>query len=424
MAYRSLEKLYYMDSSAGRDRRANEEAELRLNADSTFRTGIVVREGELFVACPRELVLLQEQVLRAEVDISGRVRALEPLALAALIRSLVFDEVVQTNELEGVRSSRQEVAEAFEHRSEGSLKGRRLRETVRIYTELTEGRSSFPSSLEEIRSVYDRIMDAEPTADSPDGRLFRAGGVDIIGSSGKAVHSGVASEPDIEAYLRQMIGLVANREVPALLSATAAHYIFEYVHPFYDGNGRTGRYLLSLALSASLSSLTVLTLSRTIVERKAEYYRSFTEAEKRLNHGELTFFVMNMLRTVRAAQERLLDELGEYSHKVSAIRARIDPCLEEYGLVSDSGRDADKRRWRLGTAVYGLMLYEVLDLPGGITQPELCVNLGVSSPVARRVMAQLEAAGLVDAVKKKPLVYRASGRLVGFFDAGADAIAP
>lgn len=49
---------------------------------------------------------------------------------------------------------------------------------------------------------------------------------------------------------------------------SAAHYIFEYAHPFYDGNGRTGCYLLSLFLENSLSQPTVLSLSRAIANNR------------------------------------------------------------------------------------------------------------------------------------------------------------
>lgn len=66
MEYKSLEKLFYMDASS--DRYANNErlAEERLTADSTFRTGVMTDYGELFLATPRELSLLNERVLRLE----------------------------------------------------------------------------------------------------------------------------------------------------------------------------------------------------------------------------------------------------------------------------------------------------------------------------------------------------------------------
>jgi Fic family protein len=56
------------------------------------------------------------------------------------------------------------------------------------------------------------------------------------------------------------------------------HYQFEAIHPFYDGNGRTGRILLILFLRfAGLFDQPVLFLSRYIISRKSDYYRLLRE---------------------------------------------------------------------------------------------------------------------------------------------------
>ena len=77
-------------------------------------------------------------------------------------------------------------------------------------------------------------------------------------------------------------GLLANWErflhdespLDPLVRMAVAHYQFEAIHPFTDGNGRTGRILNLLYLaSAGLLSQPVLYLSRAIIQRKAEYYR-------------------------------------------------------------------------------------------------------------------------------------------------------
>lgn len=74
--------------------------------------------------------------------------------------------------------------------------------------------------------------------------------------------------------LMEYINLKDMHDVDPLIKMAVIHYQFETIHPFYDGNGRTGRIinLLYLVLE-NLLSLPVLYLSRYIIRNKAEYYR-------------------------------------------------------------------------------------------------------------------------------------------------------
>jgi predicted nucleic acid-binding protein len=63
-------------------------------------------------------------------------------------------------------------------------------------------------------------------------------------------------------------------DVDPLIKMALAHHQFERIHPFYDGNGRTGRIISVLYLVKSgLLEIPVLHLSRHIVRTKADYYR-------------------------------------------------------------------------------------------------------------------------------------------------------
>lgn len=89
----------------------------------------------------------------------------------------------------------------------------------------------------------------------------------------------VYTPPEGEAHIRDLLAnwerfLHEEEAIDPLVRMAAAHYQFEAIHPFTDGNGRTGRVLNSLFLvEQGLLPLPILYLSRYIMANKADYYR-------------------------------------------------------------------------------------------------------------------------------------------------------
>ena len=89
----------------------------------------------------------------------------------------------------------------------------------------------------------------------------------------------VYTPPVGEDLLRSLLAnweryLHEHKEVDPLIRMAVSHYQFEAIHPFTDGNGRTGRALNSLFLiSEGLLTLPILYLSRFIIQHKPDYYR-------------------------------------------------------------------------------------------------------------------------------------------------------
>ena len=76
------------------------------------------------------------------------------------------------------------------------------------------------------------------------------------------------------ANLERFINDVEMADLDPLIKTAIIHHQFESIHPFYDGNGRTGRILIILYLVANgLLDLPILYLSRYITHNKGEYYR-------------------------------------------------------------------------------------------------------------------------------------------------------
>lgn len=413
MAYKPLSKLFYMDASSDRYKNNEELAAARLGADASFRLGVTTGAGELFLAVPHELSVLNERVLRMERKVSLSLNSMPPVARGSLIRDLVINEVVSTNELENIHSTRRQINEVLEDAGgEGeSLAVRRFRELAKLYLGLSDPSVTVPQTLEDIRSVYDRVMAGEPLGKSelPDGVLFRRERAEVIGRGGKVLHEGAYPEAAIEEGLTKMMQIASSEEMPQTFGAILSHYIFEYVHPFYDGNGRTGRYLLALYLSRPLSTLTTLSLSRTIAENKSRYYKSFRLAESPLNHGELTFFVIDMLQSIQEAQIEIVDRLG-----MSAQRLKRSSELLE-GLASDLGlgeRERELLSMLLQVALYGAFSTATI---------EECSNfLRLGRQQTRKYLLKLEERGLVTAERHRPLLFRLSDDAASKLEAKRD----
>ena len=293
-------------------------------------------------------------------------------------------------------------------RKDGDDPKARFSEFAKLYLNLTDKDSALPAGIADIRDIYDKVvLDEINESDKPDGELFRKGDVEIQGPHGLAIHNGVKGEGNIGALLTDMIHLATSDEIPRLQSAIMSHFLFEYVHPFYDGNGRTGRYLLALYLNHDLTMPTVLSLSRTIAENKNAYYKAFMEAEDKLNCGELTLFVNTILGFIRKAQDELIDELEVRVDQLDKGRAVCDQLERKHGLSA-----------KAVSILYGVIQEEMFDSTKSMTLNDAAYHIRLSKQSARKYVGELMDAGLAIQSGKRPLKIRASESLKGILEAG------
>jgi len=132
------------------------------------------------------------------------------------------------------------------------------------------------------------------------------------GRSGEVIYT----PPEGEALLRELLAnwerfLHGEDALDPLVRMAIAHYQFEAIHPFTDGNGRTGRILNSLFLvEQNLLSVPILYLSRYIIARKADYYRLLLAVTR---EGAWEEWILYMLQGV--------EETADWTTgKIAAIR--------------------------------------------------------------------------------------------------------
>lgn len=102
-----------------------------------------------------------------------------------------------------------------------------------------------------------------------------------------------------------------------------AHYQFEAIHPFADGNGRTGRILnILLLIDAGLLQQPILYLSRYIIENKSDYYRLLLNVTARQAWEDWLLFMIDRLRQTALSTVSTIDGIHELQvHAQEQIRA-------------------------------------------------------------------------------------------------------
>jgi len=104
---------------------------------------------------------------------------------------------------------------------------------------------------------------------------------------------------DLMRNLEQYINDENMSEFDTLVKMAIIHFQFESIHPFYDGNGRTGRIINVLYLVMNdLLNLPVLYLSRYIIEHKADYYKLLQEVRETDNWENWILYMLDSIEQI------------------------------------------------------------------------------------------------------------------------------
>jgi Fic family protein len=175
-----------------------------------------------------------------------------------IIRPLLTREAVESARLEGTHTHivgvlRQEAGESPSDPIEASNNQEvinYLSATWHAESWLAEGR---PLDLVLIRALHKDLLVGTRGEDKGPGR-FRAGQV-LIGAPGDTPERARFVPPPpqhVQPAVENLVAFLKNpAPYPALVAAAIAHYQFETIHPFEDGNGRLGRLLIPLQLTAA-----------------------------------------------------------------------------------------------------------------------------------------------------------------------------
>ncbi|TBR14136.1 MAG: Fic family protein [Lysobacter sp.] len=188
---------------------------------------------------------------------------------AVLINTIPILEAQASSEIENIVTTTDEL---FRYADHFEAAGPATKEALRYRSALYEGFQSLatrPLSTLTAEVVCTRIKNV-------DMQVRRVPGTALANQQTREV---IYTPPVGEALLREKLAnwerfIHNERDIDPLIRMAVAHYQFEAIHPFTDGNGRTGRILnLLMLVEQDLLDEPVLYLSRYINERKSDYYR-------------------------------------------------------------------------------------------------------------------------------------------------------
>ncbi len=407
--YEKLIKLYY------KKKNIDEEYIKRIENPATLITELKInpmkkgnkildKEYSLFYVNLLELSLLQEKILQNSNKISYISNKLPPIAIKEIIMKILSNELYKTNKIEGIETVKSEIHSSLKDDRTSNKKSNKLDGIIKKYKDIMENNfedTQHIDNLSSFRKIYDEMFeDFEKSGNYKlDGKYFRKDTVKIINGLGNTIHIGVNGEEAIEKNIESLIEFMNRKDITFLLKASIVHFFFEYIHPFYDGNGRFGRYLLSLYLARKLDNLTAFSVSYSISRNLDDYYKSFVEVEDVNNYGEITFFVENILKTIKNGQEMIIELLNDsvmrFSHSIEILNELTKGLSEKENIILEI-----YLQYYLFNDFEELTNVELTSIIGDLTQQTI-----------NKYTQELAKKGYLVKIKQRPLTYALSEKI-------------
>ena len=346
-----------------------------------FRAYVPAPLGETAIALPAtvaaDLVDVEQAVRQLNSDHPGLTN-LEPLA-----RFLLRAEAVASSNIEGLRLNVRRLARSEAAQREGfdvtdatarAVLGniRALEEALDLATDPAE-----PVTKDDLRTIHTALLTG--TREEPWAGVVRTEQNWIGGVSPCAAAFVPPPAEYVEGLLEDLATYLSGDDHPALLQAAVAHAQFETIHPFADGNGRTGRAVIQLVLRRrGVATRVVPPVSLVLATRANDYVNALdaTRADGSVLDGLLSWVELFLSATGRA-------------------------CREADGFAADLAQLEADNRARLGRvrakSAVALLVSALPALPV-FSVNTAAAHIGRSFPVTAAAVERLRHAGVVKQV--------------------------
>jgi Fic family protein len=315
-------------------------------------------------------------VLKRAISARAAVAALDQAARrmpnpAVLLNTIPILEAQASSEIENIVTTTDELFRFAQ--DETGLAAPETKETLRYRTALF-------AALRSIQARPLSVTTATEVCSIVQGRQMGVRNLPGTIIANPATRRAIYTPPQGESVIREKLANWADfvhgsDEMDPLVRMAVAHYQFEAIHPFADGNGRTGRILnILLMVDAGVLASPILYLSRFIIAHKDDYYRLLLDVTQ---NGAWEPWVLFMLSAVEATARTTLSKIDAIQDLQAAVREQV--------RSTSAGANSD--------------LIDVLFEQPYARIANVIERCGVSRPTAAKWLNELVGAGLLHDVK-------------------------
>jgi len=249
-----------------------------------------------------------------------------------LVNTIALQEAQSSTAIENIFTTEDELYKAVSDAVKEQSANPSTKEVLRYREALWEGFKGIQENgvidKELIIRIYQKVKNTNQEIRSPQAQVVIKRGQSEL-RPGEIVYTPPRGEGIVEQKLENLIDYLNNdMNTDPLLKMVIAHYQFEAIHPFSDGNGRTGRILNLLYLvSQGLISHPVLYLSKYIIEHKDDYYYSLSAVTQQNSWGSwIEYMLEAVLQTSKQTNQKIDDILSQ----MNATYEFVNPKLKWY----------------------------------------------------------------------------------------------
>ena len=208
-------------------------------------------------------------------------------------------------------------------------------------------------------------------------------------ATGEVVFEPPQDHEEIQALLDNLESYInEENDIDSLINMAIIHYQFETIHPFYDGNGRTGRIINILYLILKdLLDIPILYLSSYIIQHKTDYYRLLQEVREKDNWEEWILYMLDGVEQTSLATTKLVTDIHTLMQET---KEKIQNELPK---------------------IYSKDLVEILFMHPYTKIEFLVSGLGITRQTASKYLNYLENIGIVEIVRMQNSKYYINNKL-------------